>query len=78
MAEPTSYLGEVMVHKPSKKVGPIVIAPQPSAGRSGEITLKTHDGLYLHGRPSEFELANQEEYFSFVDGWLSNIPVRMY
>jgi len=78
MAEPTNYLGEVMVHKPSKRVGPIVIAPRASAGQSGEITLKTHDGVYLHGCPSEFELANQEEYFSFVDGWLSNIPVGMY
>ncbi len=78
MAELTNYLGEVMIHKLSRKVGPIVLPPQLSAGHSGELTLKTHDGVYLHGSPSEFEIADQEQYFSFVDGWLSNIPVGMY
>ena len=74
----SNYLGEVMVHKRSGNVGPIVGAHSLSNAASPELTLKTHDGTLIKGTPSDFELANKEEYFSFVDGWLSKLSVSMY
>ena len=80
VSAPISYLGEVMVHKPSDRVGPIVNvnAVGPVSGQSPEITLKTHDGQLIKGQPSDFELASKEQYFSFVDGWLSKLSVSLY
>jgi hypothetical protein len=78
MADPANYLGEVMVHKPSRRIGPIVRAARSLPGQGIELILKTHDGVSVKGEPSEFELAGKEEYHSFVDGWLSGLPVAMY
>src|SRR5437867_12706959 len=65
-----NYLGEVMVHKPSEKVGPIVNVANPVKSPSPEITLKTDDGQLIKGKPCDFQLASKEQYLSFVDGWL--------
>ena len=74
--EPTDYLGEVMVHKPSRKPGPIVRATKLS-GSAIQLTLRTYDGLAIKGPASEFNLANGLEYASFVEGFLSGVPVSM-
>ncbi len=67
-----------MVHKPSKKVGTIVRMPKHGDEFLVELTLKTHDGFYFNGQASDFELATSEQYFSFVDGWLSNVAIAIY
>ena len=77
-AEPTKYLGEVMVHKPSRKAGPIVRAGKLKRKPVVELTLKTYDGLSVKGPVSEFVPASLSDYLSFVEGFLSNVPVAMY
>jgi len=76
MAEPTDYLGEVMVHKPSRKPGPIVHAAL-AKGSALQLTLRTYDGLSIKGPASDFDLASGSECASFVEGFLSGVPVSM-
>ena len=78
MPEPASYLGEVMVHKTSKRIGPIVRVAKPVGCLAIELTLNTHDGSSITGEPSDFELATKEEYHRFVESWLALVPVGMY
>lgn len=78
MTEPTTYLGELMVHKASRRSGPIVRAATPTKGKGTQLTLKTFDGCAIQGPPSEFAFASQAEYFSYVDGFLSDVSVASY
>ena len=77
-AIPKTYLGEMMVHKFSRKAGPVVRASGPAKGPAMELTLKTYDGVQIKGPFSEFERATSAEYLSFVEGFLSDIPVGIY
>jgi len=77
-AEPKSFLGEMMVHKFSRKAGPIVRASTSARGPVAELTLKTFDGVRIKGPPADFQPATQAEYLSFVEGFLSDVPVAMY
>jgi hypothetical protein len=77
-AEPKSYLGEMMVHKLSRKAGPIVRACPSPRGPVAELTLKTYDGGRIKGSPADFQPASKTEYLSFVEGFLSDVPVTMY
>ena len=78
MADPTNYLGEVMVHKASRKIGPIMRVAPSLPGLATELTLNTHDGQLIRGAAGDFELANPEQYLSFVEGWLADCPMAMY
>ena len=76
MAKPTDYLGEVMVHKPTRRPGPIVHAAK-AKGPAIQLTLRTYDGLAIKGPASDFDLASGPECASFVEGFLSGVPLAM-
>ena len=78
MADPTRYLGELMVHKASQKAGPIVRAAIAPDRPSIELTLKTFDGLCFKGEPSDFKPASGPECLTFVEGWLGGVPIGIY
>jgi len=76
MTQPTDYLGEVMIHKPSRRPGPIVHAAKARESTI-QLTLRTYDGLSIKAPASEFAPATSEEYACFVEGFLSGVPVSM-
>ncbi len=68
----------MMVHKGSRRTGPIIRAAKVSQAPEVELTLKTYDGIAIQGLPADFEPATSNEYCSFVEGFLSNVPVSQY